>query len=225
MNSSKEKNPIIWLTIIICIYSSVAFLRLGTLNSPQTVWETEDIGTEIILDVPPKIVDERTLVPARAVAESFDAFVDWDGATKTVIIKTEKEDDLYGAASPVLDFSQDDGTMSRLHCQLRLTFEQSYLPEMIFTNQEELKKVIVESPKDFLGYIDDAVWGPCMNSVIVDYMINSEEEYVILRLEEEDGETILVTIDDDDEFEAVADIFDDQVFGDIDYDDGEEDEE
>ncbi|MBQ9915462.1 MAG: hypothetical protein IJO50_04880, partial [Clostridia bacterium] len=37
----------------------------------------------------------------------------------------------------------------------------------------------VESPKDFLGYIDDAVWGPCMNSVIVDYMINSEEEYVI----------------------------------------------
>lgn len=50
MKSSKEKNPILWLTIIICIYSSVAFLRLGTLNSPQTVWETEDIGTEIILD-------------------------------------------------------------------------------------------------------------------------------------------------------------------------------
>jgi len=43
------------------------------------------------------------------------------------------------------------------------------------------------------------------------------EEYVILRLEVEDGEDVLVSIDDDEEFDRVADFFDDQ-FSDIDYD-------
>ena len=43
------------------------------------------------------------------------------------------------------------------------------------------------------------------------------DEYVILRLEDEDGEDILVSIDDDEEFDRVADFFDDQ-FADIDYD-------
>lgn len=43
-------------------------------------------GEKIALDVPPKIINGRTLVPVRAVAESFGAKVDWDGETKTVII-------------------------------------------------------------------------------------------------------------------------------------------
>ena len=40
-------------------------------------------------------------------------------------------------------------------------------------------------------------------------------EYVILKVVTEDGEEILVTIDDDDEFDRVADIFDDELFGEI----------
>ncbi len=43
----------------------------------------------ITLDVPPQIVNDRTLVPVRAIAESFDCDVDWNGDTRTVIIKTE----------------------------------------------------------------------------------------------------------------------------------------
>ncbi len=43
-------------------------------------------------------------------------------------------------------------------------------------------------------------------------------EYVILKLIEEDGEEVLVTIDDDEEFEKVADLFDAELFGEIDYD-------
>lgn len=47
---------------------------------------------------------------------------------------------------------------------------------------------------------------------------NEPEEYVILKREfDEDGEEILVTIDDDEEFDRVADLFDDE-FADIDYD-------
>ena len=41
---------------------------------------------EIILDVPAKVVNDRTLAPARVVAESFGAEVDWDQETKTVTI-------------------------------------------------------------------------------------------------------------------------------------------
>ncbi len=44
-------------------------------------------------------------------------------------------------------------------------------------------------------------------------------EYVILRVEtEEDGENTLVSVDDDDEFDDVADIFDDMFSEEIDYD-------
>ena len=43
------------------------------------------------------------------------------------------------------------------------------------------------------------------------------EEYIVLRVEKNGDEEILVSIDDDEEFDRVADIFDDE-FADIDYD-------
>lgn len=44
-------------------------------------------------------------------------------------------------------------------------------------------------------------------------------EYVVLRLEkDEDGEDTLVSVDDDDEFDNVADVFDDMFSEEIDYD-------
>lgn len=43
-------------------------------------------------------------------------------------------------------------------------------------------------------------------------------EYVILKAVVENGEEILVTIDDDDEFDDVADYFDDILTQEIDYD-------
>ena len=52
-----------------------------------------------------------------------------------------------------------------------------------------------------------------------------KEEYVILKREaDENGEDMLVTIDDDEEFDRVADIFEDELFGEIDYDGDESDE-
>ena len=45
---------------------------------------------EIELDVAAKIVNSRTLVPARAVTEAFGCKVNWDGAEKTVIITSKK---------------------------------------------------------------------------------------------------------------------------------------
>lgn len=50
-----------------------------------------------------------------------------------------------------------------------------------------------------------------------------EAEYVILKMEiDDEGDEVLVTIDDDDEFERIANIFDQELFGEIDYDEGSE---
>ena len=46
--------------------------------------------TKIDLDTAPLIVNDRTLVPLRAVSESLDMNVDWDGETYTVYL-TSKE--------------------------------------------------------------------------------------------------------------------------------------
>ncbi len=52
---------------------------------------------------------------------------------------------------------------------------------------------------------------------------NEAEEYVILKCEvDENGEQLLVTIDDDEEFDRIADIFEDSLFDEVDYDGGEE---
>ncbi len=44
-------------------------------------------GIPITLDVPSQVINDRTLVPVRAVSEAFGADVDWDNDTWTVIIR------------------------------------------------------------------------------------------------------------------------------------------
>lgn len=46
-------------------------------------------GETKTLDVPPMVIDDRTLIPVRFVAEAFGANVDWNEATQTVIIRTK----------------------------------------------------------------------------------------------------------------------------------------
>lgn len=45
-------------------------------------------GEQKWLDVPPQLINDRTLVPVRAIAESFKCKVDWDDNTQSVLIKT-----------------------------------------------------------------------------------------------------------------------------------------
>lgn len=46
-------------------------------------------GKEVPLDAPATIIDGRTMVPARFVAEAFSATVGWDAESQTVTVKTE----------------------------------------------------------------------------------------------------------------------------------------
>lgn len=62
--------------------STVIFLKVDDENA-----KVNDVS--INLDVPPTIVENRTLVPVRIVAESFGANVTWDGESRTVSIKSK----------------------------------------------------------------------------------------------------------------------------------------
>lgn len=57
-------------------------------NITMTIGQNEYYvnGEKLYLDVPPMILNDRTLVPARAAAEGFGCNVGWDDSTKTVII-------------------------------------------------------------------------------------------------------------------------------------------
>lgn len=62
-------------------------------NANMFVSTTTNAKTETVaktLDVPAKIVEDRTLIPLRAVSEAYSCTVDWDGNTRTVTITSDK---------------------------------------------------------------------------------------------------------------------------------------
>lgn len=73
-----------------------AYVKMQIGNNVINIMRSRsDVAEDITLDVPPQIIGERTLVPVRAVSESLDCDVLWDGDSKTVIITSNKT-----AASP-----------------------------------------------------------------------------------------------------------------------------
>lgn len=59
-------------------------------------------GEPLTIDVPPVLVNERTMLPARLVAESFGAAVSWDAETEEVCITEENGEEIrfaVGAAT------------------------------------------------------------------------------------------------------------------------------
>lgn len=75
-------------------------------------------GETKTLDVPPMVIDGRTLVPVRFVAEAFGANVDWNEATQTVVIGTKHQIDeslqpiaieLLGWGKSKLEYAGDNG--------------------------------------------------------------------------------------------------------------------
>ncbi len=48
-------------------------------------------GTEVALDVPTKLINDRTMVPARFISESLGCTVDWNDTTRTVVISSPTE--------------------------------------------------------------------------------------------------------------------------------------
>ncbi|MBE7042538.1 MAG: glycoside hydrolase family 3 protein [Ruminococcaceae bacterium] len=80
-------------------------------------------GVAYELDVPPQIINDRTLLPIRFIAENFHFRVDWNEETKTVIIST---------------LSSEEVLVSHLMSQMTLS-EMIY--QMLFVTPEALTNV------------------------------------------------------------------------------------
>lgn len=78
-----------------------------------------DIGSDemflkdktVKLDVAAQIKNDRTFVPVRAISESFNAAVDWDDATNTVIIETKKTQHKITREKISEEFKDDSGNV------------------------------------------------------------------------------------------------------------------
>lgn len=59
------------------------------IDSPILFRNDAQANQQLTLDVSPMIINSRTMIPARAVAEAYGADVAWDAATNTVTIVSE----------------------------------------------------------------------------------------------------------------------------------------
>jgi len=81
-----KKALLIILTTILCI-----FLIVGIAYSQNNITIFVN-GQKIETDVPPQIINGRTMVPVRFVSEALGADVEWDGMNRRVLITNEKSE-------------------------------------------------------------------------------------------------------------------------------------
>jgi poly(3-hydroxybutyrate) depolymerase len=70
---------------------STRTVTIGTNTQISLVIDSDEAqvnGESVTLDIPARIVDERTFVPLRFVSEKMDARVDWDETSRTISITT-----------------------------------------------------------------------------------------------------------------------------------------
>lgn len=79
-----------WLADTKTVYGKRTDTLISLQADSSEMHVSNALGESIIeLEAPATIIDKRTLVPARAVAEGFDCSVEWNADTKTVIITTK----------------------------------------------------------------------------------------------------------------------------------------
>ncbi|HHW69708.1 MAG TPA: copper amine oxidase N-terminal domain-containing protein [Tenericutes bacterium] len=95
------KKGILFILVVVVISTAVmsyasnnASMTLQIGNTTATVY-----GKQAVLDAAPVIIDGRTMVPIRFIAESLDCIVDWDAENKAVTILQYKNFGVSGAVS------------------------------------------------------------------------------------------------------------------------------
>ncbi len=107
------------------------------------------------LDTAPCVIDNRTLVPVRAISEAYDMNVEWDAGTKTVLITDKNqieevvdntEVDLYNRLKNVIlsnGEQGDDGKYTIYNISFSIPLLLSYYPE-----EEEITLFSVHKDED-----------------------------------------------------------------------------
>lgn len=159
-------------------------LVIGSLKARRT---DADGTKEITLDAAPFTANDRTLVPVRYIAESFDMKVDWSEETQTVSITqpvAEQTPTADPSAKKVIDFSGDaDNTRKTLHHEIRYDFEQGYLPQTLLSDSDTVVDLLENNPEQLKQGVKN-VWVDTADLHLIRMMDASEKEYVINSNEE-----------------------------------------
>ncbi|MDD4530301.1 MAG: copper amine oxidase N-terminal domain-containing protein, partial [Candidatus Gracilibacteria bacterium] len=107
-------------------------------------------GEEIKLDVPPQIINGRTLVPIRFVGEAFGADVKWDGDNRILTITTAKYSDEPKETDNLPVAVGKNNKISVSVDQQKSNLEVQLVNNEPFTLAEDLFKVLNITNKDFV---------------------------------------------------------------------------
>lgn len=92
------------LFILVVVFISTAVMSYASNNASNITLQIGNTtatvyGKQAALDAAPVIIDGRTMVPIRFIAESLDCTVDWDAENKAVTILQYKNFGVSGAVS------------------------------------------------------------------------------------------------------------------------------
>ena len=159
-------------------------VRTIIMQMGNTVMSIDSV--DIVLDVPPMLIDGRTLVPARAVAEGMQAAVEWDGENRKVIITTNNaaaaQDVISLATLPARDpvrgdfFGFGDSLVSEMQYTIRYEFEQNWLPAIAYLLEYDVIHFINTRDAEGLVALLVYFWSQLVSEVLAD------ELYVAGRL-------------------------------------------
>lgn len=133
-------------------------------------------GESVLLDVGAKIVASRMLVPARAVSEGLDAFVDWHPLQRRVVIVSN------GALSFKTLSDSDMAVLEARASTLRSEFEQKLLFDMIYSSRMQYASDIRGGNIATARYVSE-VWDGMLARNIMDIQSASDTLYIVNEYE------------------------------------------
>ena len=99
-------------------------------------------SSAVALDSPACIIDERTLVPVRAISEAFGVGVDWDGSTSSVYLTEQKQEDQGSAYERLEKLINTTGINTSTGALLTIT-PNNYRTVMMTTDEEHKITIVI----------------------------------------------------------------------------------
>ncbi|MGN0149453.1 MAG: serpin family protein [Clostridia bacterium] len=125
-------------------------MKKSTMKSTD-ISDTED--TVVALDVPARIVNDRTLIPLRAVSEAFDCDVQWDGEARTVTVTSAKRESKSNSYEmKLLSYMPDDENYMISPFFLKMTLAIAANGASGQTKDEILKSVDIKDIDSYNEY-------------------------------------------------------------------------
>ena len=143
------------------------YAKMGSKSISLTIGSTEIYasGEQKTIDVAPKIVNDRTLVPIRVASESFGANVEWNGELNIVEITSEQGFYKINRMKNTYDERAEDGTV--------IYIIDCYYPE--FENSDN-NEFITSINEDVLNARNSYI-----NTINEEYRKMANEEYEYLK--------------------------------------------